>query len=115
MINVRPASISGNAGAAIDRSYYVRALEPLGYRVLLMEYPGYGGRPGSPSETTLTRDARASIELARQAFGQPIFLWGESLGSGVVAAVVADPTLPVAAVILLTPWDSLPRHEGNQP
>ena len=29
----------GNAGSAYDRMYYVRALEPLGYRVLLAEYP----------------------------------------------------------------------------
>jgi alpha-beta hydrolase superfamily lysophospholipase len=98
----------GNAGAAMDRTYYVRALEPLGYRVLLMEYPGYGGRTGKPSEKRLTRDARTSIERAAKEFGQPIFLWGESLGGGVVAAVVSDPTLPVAALILLTPWDSLP-------
>lgn len=99
----------GNAGTAIDRSYYARALEPLGYRVILVEYPGYGGRPGNPSEKTLTLDARQSVELAHKEFGAPIFLWGESLGSGVVTSVASNSTLPVASVILLTPWDSLPR------
>ncbi len=99
----------GNAGAAVDRLYYVHALQPLGYRVLLMEYPGYGGRVGQPSETTWTQDAKRSIQLAYQAFGPPLFLWGESLGSGVVAAAASDATLPVTAMILLTPWDSLSR------
>jgi len=35
-------------------------------------------------------------------------LWGESLGAGVVAAVAAEPAAPVAGLVLLTPWDSLP-------
>ena len=40
----------GNAGSARDRTYYLNALEPLGVRVILAEYPGYGGRDGSPSQ-----------------------------------------------------------------
>lgn len=47
----------GNAGAAIDRSYYVDALTPLGYRVVLAEYPGYGGRSGQPREKVFVADA----------------------------------------------------------
>jgi alpha-beta hydrolase superfamily lysophospholipase len=37
-----------------------------------------------------------------------VFLLGESLGSGVAAAVAADSSLPVEGVVLITPWDSLP-------
>jgi len=99
----------GNAGAAMHRSYYVRALERLGYRIVLAEYPGYGGRPGSPSEKALVSDARETVQLAYENFGGPLFLWGESLGGGVVAGVVTEPPAPVAAVILLTPWDTLPK------
>jgi pimeloyl-ACP methyl ester carboxylesterase len=36
----------GNAGTAADRIYYVNTLTHLGYRVILAEYPGYGGRKG---------------------------------------------------------------------
>ena len=97
----------GNAGSARDRSYYTRALGPLGYRVLLAEYPGYGARSGKPSEKAFVADAKQTIKLAHETFGDPIFLWGESLGSGVVAAVASDATLPIAAIVLLTPWDSL--------
>lgn len=98
----------GNGGVASDRLYYTRALAPLGYRVLLMEYPGYGGRAGTLSETAFVADAKHSIALAHQSFGGPLFLWGESLGAGVVAALAADATLPVDGVALITPWDSLP-------
>jgi uncharacterized protein len=98
----------GNGGGAKDRSHYVRAIERLGYRVVLAEYPGYGGRPGRPSEKALVSDARETVQLAYEHFGGPVFLWGESLGGGVVAAVVTASPVPVAAVILLTPWDTLP-------
>lgn len=97
----------GNAGTAVDRSYYVRALEPMGYRVLLAEYPGYGGRSGKPSEATLTADAKQTVAAAYNEFGQPIILWGESLGCGVATAVAAGSQVPIEAVVLLTPWDSL--------
>jgi len=43
----------GNAGTAADRVFYVDALAPLGYRVILAEYPGYGGRKGKPKEAVL--------------------------------------------------------------
>ncbi len=98
----------GNAGRAVDRGYYARALEPLGYRVLLAEYPGYGGREGKPSEGAFVADAQETVELAYSEFGSPLFLWGESLGCGVAAAVAADPSISIAAVVLVTPWDSLP-------
>lgn len=99
----------GNAGRAADRSYYVQALAPLGYRVILAEYPGYGGRSGSPSEASLTADAKATVELAYEEYGTPIYLWGESLGCGVVAAVAAEAEVPIGGVILITPWESLPK------
>lgn len=98
----------GNAGAAWHRNYYVRALRPLGYRVILAEYPGYGGRSGAPTEEAIVADAKTTLRLAYDQYGDPIYLWGESLGSGVVAAVAADGTLPVAGLVLITPWDSLP-------
>ncbi|UCH27374.1 MAG: alpha/beta hydrolase [Trueperaceae bacterium] len=97
----------GNAGAAWQRDYYPQALVPLGYRVVLAEYPGYGGRPGRPTEETFVTDAKTTIDRVYQEFGGPLFLWGESLGAGVAAAVAADPPVPVDSVVLITPWDTL--------
>jgi uncharacterized protein len=97
----------GNAGTAYNRSYYTRALTPKGYRVLLVEYPGYGQRKGNPSEALFVDDGREIVNRIHQQYGSPIYLWGESLGSGVVAAIVADSNLPVAGIVLITPWDTL--------
>ena len=73
----------GNAGAAYHRSFYVDALSTLSLRVILVEYPGYGGRAGRPSEDVLVADALETINLANDAYGGPLYLWGESLGCGV--------------------------------
>jgi pimeloyl-ACP methyl ester carboxylesterase len=98
----------GNAGGAADRAYYVHALAPLGYRVVLAEYPGYGGRKGGLGEHPFVADAKETVRRAYEAFGGPLFLVGESLGCGVAAAVAADPAIPVEGVVMITPWDSLP-------
>lgn len=97
----------GNASLAAERGYYVRALERLGYRVVLAEYPAYGGRHGKLSETAFVADAKQTVKLACEAFGGPVYVWGESLGSGVASAVAADPDLPVDGLVLVTPFDSI--------
>lgn len=99
----------GNAGAAWDRYFYIQALEPLGYRVVLAEYPGYGLRQGEHSEQSFVEDAQLTIQKVYKDFGGPVVLWGESLGAGVVSSVVADGDLPISAIVLATPWDSLPE------
>lgn len=97
----------GNAGSAINRVYYFNALERLGYRVIVAEYPGYGARSGSPSESVLIRDGIAIATQARDDFGDPIFLWGESLGSGVVGGIVHSGEVPIKGIVLMTPFDSM--------
>jgi uncharacterized protein len=99
----------GNAGAAWNRDYYVEALEPPGYRVVLAEYPGYGGRAGPLSEDSFVADAKETVRLAFHEFGGPVFLVAESLGCGVAAGVAADPAIPVKGIALFTPWDTLPN------
>lgn len=96
----------GNAGSAWHRHYYIHALEPLGYRVVLAEYPGYGGRRGKMNEKNAVADAREIITKARSQFGDPVFLLGESMGAGVAAAADADQ--PISGLVMVTPWDSLP-------
>jgi alpha-beta hydrolase superfamily lysophospholipase len=97
----------GNAGSAEDRKYYVDALEKLGYRVILLEYPGYGARRGKLGETSFVADARESVEIALMEFGRPIYMWGESLGCGIATGVTVNSATAVDGVILLTPWDTL--------
>ncbi|OPY80637.1 MAG: Alpha/beta hydrolase family protein [Syntrophorhabdus sp. PtaU1.Bin153] len=97
----------GNAGPAIYRKYYFDALETRGYRVVLAEYPGYGGRPGELSEKNFVADGRRTALQAKEEFGGPLYLWGESLGCGVAAALSTDTQLRPRGIVMLTPWDSL--------
>ncbi len=98
----------GNAGSAYDRMYYVRALGPLGYRVLLAEYPGYGARQGSLGEQSLLADAIATARAIREEFPGPLYMWGESLGCAVATGVAAEESLAVDGLVLITPWKNLP-------
>lgn len=97
----------GNGESAWMWSYNADAISRRGFRVFLYEYPGYGGRPGGPSEATIVPDAQALIRSLDQAGYGPVYVWGESLGSGVAAAVCADPTLPVHGLTLVAPWDNI--------
>jgi len=99
----------GNAGAAYHRDFYVQALSRRGLRVILAEYPGYGGRSGRSTEEAFVRDAGETIRLAHRKFGEPVYLWGESLGCGVVAGALQATDIPIPGVVLFTPWDSLPE------
>jgi len=97
----------GNAGSAFDRIYYLQALAPLGYRVILAEYPGYGGREGELGETGFVSDAKETVRLAFEQYGKRIYLLGESLGCGVAAAAAKNLSVQIDGIILITPWDSL--------
>src|SRR5690348_8686727 len=53
--------LHGNAGHIGHRMYLVRQLISAGFGVLLLEYRGYGGNPGRPTESGLYQDARAAM------------------------------------------------------
>jgi uncharacterized protein len=97
----------GNAGDAISRKYYIDALEVRGYRVVLAEYPGYGGRSGELSEASFVKDAQQIALNAKKYYGDPLYVWGESMGCGVASALANDPKLRPQGVVMLMPWDSL--------
>jgi pimeloyl-ACP methyl ester carboxylesterase len=99
----------GNAGAAYHRGFYAKALSIQNLRVILAEYPGYGGRAGVPSEDVLVEDALETIRLAYQAYGEPLYLWGESLGTGVVSRAISKTDIPIKGVVLFLTWDTLPN------
>jgi pimeloyl-ACP methyl ester carboxylesterase len=101
----------GNAGSALDRGYYAafaQAAPDLPLEVLLAEYPGYGPRPGEPSEPALLEAARAAIAAARREGGGPLLVAGESLGSAVAALAAAADPAAVDGLLLVTPLASVP-------
>ena len=97
----------GNGGNRAGRAGLARELSRRGLAVLLMDYRGYGGNPGSPSEEGLTADADAGVEALTElgfAPGRTIY-FGESLGTGVVAALQAR--TPPAGLVLRSPFTEL--------
>ncbi|MBK6638249.1 MAG: alpha/beta fold hydrolase [Rhodocyclaceae bacterium] len=99
----------GNAGSALDRLFYVDAFARRGIRLILAEYPGYGWRDGPISEQALVDDGAALYSEVRAALpaAQPIFLIGESLGTGVAVQIAARQTRAPAKLILITPYASI--------
>ncbi len=104
----------GNAGKAADREYYIGMLRPLGYRVILAEYPGYGGRSGKPGERSFLNAARETVHCAFNEYGGPVYLVGESLGCAVVAWLAGHASVPVDGIVLFTPWDTLLKVAGEK-
>ena len=88
--------VAGNielfAEAFPDRSLY------------LVNYRGYGGSSGRPSEAGLVADALAVFDQV-QAQHTDVAVMGRSLGSGVAMQVAA--MRPVERLVLATPFDSL--------
>jgi pimeloyl-ACP methyl ester carboxylesterase len=97
----------GNGGRAADRAFYVKALGPLGYRVILAEYPRYGGRKGELGEKAFVNDGSETVRLAFAKYGEPLFLLGESLGCGIAAAIARETSVKIDGIVLITPWDTL--------
>jgi fermentation-respiration switch protein FrsA (DUF1100 family) len=96
----------GNAGDRSLRAPLARALHARGLSVLLLDYRGYGGNPGEPTETGLAQDVRAAREfLVREASGKPLLYFGESLGSAVVAELATE--YPPAGLVLRSPFVDL--------
>lgn len=114
--------LHGNAGSALDRIYLRDAFQAPGLEpvdVYLCEYPGYGPRPGRPSQTTLVDAALEAVRVAQSDGPGTVILVGESLGSAVAALAAAAEPSAVAGLFLVTPLSSVGavarRHFGAVP
>jgi pimeloyl-ACP methyl ester carboxylesterase len=72
--------------------------------LFLVNYRGYGGSSGRPSEAALFADALAVFDHVRREQTE-IAVMGRSLGSGVAAWVASE--RPVEQLVLVTAFDSL--------
>jgi uncharacterized protein len=100
----------GNAGFAQHRVYYrdgFGSVDDAPWEVYVFEYPGYGARPGSPGEPVFVAAGREALDVLWQADERPVFLLGESLGSGVACQLASEFPDRVAGLILTTPFTSL--------
>ena len=98
--------LHGNAGDALDRVNYAAGLTAVSpFALHVLEYPGFGARPGSPSQTALLAAAEDAFQLLRRE--GPVYLIGESLGTGVAAWLAGRFPDAVPAVLLVTPYHDL--------
>lgn len=99
---------NGNGGNRESRAPMAAELTDAGFDVLLFDYRGYGGNPGSPSSDGLLRDASAAHDYLvddRGVAPERLLYFGESLGAGVVTALAN--TNPPAGLLLRSPFVSL--------
>ena len=85
----------------------VRAFQPPGTAVLVVDYPGYGGSAGRATEAGLygAADAAYAALVARPEVDRArVYVYGRSLGSAAATWVAAHH--PVAGLILESPFTS---------
>ena len=88
----------GNAGNRANRLEWLEPFHALGWGLLFVDYRGYGGSSGAPSEEGLYLDAEAAVDYLRGRGVEHLVYIGESLGVGV--AVEAAVRRPPRAIIL---------------
>ena len=105
----------GNAGHALYRDYFAAGFLAQGveWQVYLFEYPGYGARPGSPSEPGIKNAATDAIQGLLADDPRPLYLTGESLGGGVATYLASTFPEQVGGLLLVTPFTSLPDVAGQ--
>ncbi len=101
------AYLHGNAGNIGDREARMAAFARAGIGILMVEYPGYGGEPGTPSERGLLEAGRGALDfLDRSGVPSPgVFLYGESIGTGVATRLATEREL--GGLILESPYTSI--------
>jgi fermentation-respiration switch protein FrsA (DUF1100 family) len=100
--------LNGNGGNRVARVLLAAQLSRAGLSVLLVDYRGYGGNPGHPSERGLVADARAArAYLATRDDVDPdrLVYFGESLGAAVAVQLAVEQ--PPMALVLRSPFLSL--------
>lgn len=105
--------LHGNAQTAADRGYLADPIsEALGAEVFVVEYPGYGDRPGSPTQTSLLAAADEAFSMLPT--DRPIALVAESLGTGPAAWLAHAHPDHIAGIAFLAPFNHLSAVAANR-
>jgi pimeloyl-ACP methyl ester carboxylesterase len=82
-----------------------------GHALYLMNYRGYGGSSGKPTEKAIHQDALALFDWVHAKHPQVVVM-GRSLGSGVAIRLATE--RPVARLVLITPYSSIVELGARQ-
>jgi uncharacterized protein len=100
--------LHGTPSTLPDTVWRLPDLRKSGLGVMAIDYRGYGGSTGTPSERGLRADARAAFDFIHAAAPESrIAVFGESLGTGIAVALAHE--RPVAGVLLNAPYASVLR------
>lgn len=95
--------LHGNGGQAVYRGYALPSFSPED-SVYILEYPGYGQRPGRPSRTSMDDAAREAYEFLRATHPTiPVCVIGESIGTGPACTLASAPH-PPDKIVLVVPF-----------
>lgn len=98
----------GNGGSLSGSVAATERLANRGVGLLLVEYRGYGGNAGAPSEQGFYRDGRAAIAFmeSRGVDHSDLVLIGNSIGGGTATQLATE--IGPKALILISAFSSLP-------
>lgn len=95
----------GNGSTAVGCADYANDIQKVApMNIYILEYPGYQDRPGKPAEKSLFTAARDAFEMLPT--NRPIYLVGQSLGTGVASYLAGTYTNRVAGIVLISPFNS---------
>lgn len=96
----------GNGNTATQCAHYADDLQKAAaLNIYILEYPGYEDRPGKPTEKSLFAAAAEGLQMLPT--NQPVYLLGESLGSGVASYLAGTFPDRIAGVLLISPFNSV--------
>ncbi|HEX8655318.1 MAG TPA: alpha/beta fold hydrolase [Allosphingosinicella sp.] len=106
--------VHGRSGNIATRAPIVGRLAADGFGVLAFDYRGYGASAGSPGERALSEDALSAYAWLRTRgiAGDRIVVVGQSLGNAPAAHLAA--VRPLAGLILVSPFISLPEAAADR-
>lgn len=98
--------IYGNGSTATGSSHYADEIQDVApLDVYILEYPGYEDRAGSPSQKSIFRAGMEALQALPT--NRPIYVVGESLGTGTASYLAGIFSNRVAGVVLLSPFNRL--------
>ena len=98
---------TGNSGNVAKRANKIKAIAADGYGLFMLNYRGYGGSEGRPTERRVTADAVSAYDYLRGLGVAPhdIVAYGESLGTAVASRLALQ--RHVEGLVLEAPFTSV--------
>jgi pimeloyl-ACP methyl ester carboxylesterase len=96
----------GNGSTAIGCDHYANDIQSVAaFDIFVLEYPGYEDRTSRPSQSSMFSAAdEAFLMLPAK---KPVYLVGESLGTGVASYLAGTYSNRIAGILLISPFNSL--------